>query len=113
MKADRPDIRARALGQELLWGEVTGPTQAMNKAKVCWDTFKLARFGKAFIMAGNNSAPLVQVVGNLGTYLRLYLKVRGVMILEEVDTFIVPMCKAMVPSLVATLPTLELLKVSR
>ncbi|KAF9581692.1 hypothetical protein BGW38_001197 [Lunasporangiospora selenospora] len=110
VKADRPDIRATALGQELLWGEVTRPAQARNIAKVCWDTYKLARFGKSFILAGNESAPLVQIVGSLGTYMKLYLKIRGVMILEEVDTFIVLTCKAMVPSLVATLPTLELLK---
>ncbi|KAF9542498.1 hypothetical protein BGW38_009786 [Lunasporangiospora selenospora] len=42
--------------------------------------------------------------------MRLYLKTRGVMILEEVGTFVIPTRKEMVPALVATLPTLELLK---
>ncbi|KAI1297533.1 hypothetical protein EDD11_007113 [Mortierella claussenii] len=110
LKADRPDIRAKANGQELLWGEVTGPIQAGNNAKNLWDTYKLARYGKAFITAGNDSAPLVQVINDHGTYMRLYLKVRGVMILEEVGTFVIPTRKAMVPALVATLPTLEILK---
>ncbi|KAF9158872.1 hypothetical protein BGX21_000197 [Mortierella sp. AD011] len=72
---------------------------------------KLARFGKAFIIAGNDSVPLVQIIDSLGTYMRLYLKMRGVMVLDEVGTFVVPTHKAMVQSLVATLPTLELLKI--
>ncbi|KAF9159199.1 hypothetical protein BGX21_002992 [Mortierella sp. AD011] len=110
LKAGRPDIRAKALERELLWGEATGPIQARNNAKNLWDTFKLARYGKAFIIAGNDSAPLVQIIDNHGSYMRLYLKVRGVMLLEEVGTFVVPTRKEMVPALVATLPTLELLK---
>ncbi|KAF9426345.1 hypothetical protein BGZ76_002807, partial [Entomortierella beljakovae] len=111
-RADRPDIRAKLSEQELLWGEITGPKQAGNKAKNLWDMFKLVRYGKAFIVAGNDSAPLVQVIGNLGTYMRLYIKVRGVMVLEEAGIFIIPTFKAMVPSFVATLPTLELLKIN-
>ncbi|KAG0023831.1 hypothetical protein BGZ80_007853 [Entomortierella chlamydospora] len=111
LRADRPDLRAKFSGQEILWGEITGPTQAGCKVKNLWDMYKLARFGKAFIVAGNDSAPLVQIIGSLGTYMRLYMKMRGVMILEEVGTFVVPTYKAMIPSLVATLPTLELLKV--
>ncbi|KAF9086057.1 hypothetical protein BGX27_003276, partial [Mortierella sp. AM989] len=110
LKAYRPDIRAKALERELLWGEVTGPIQARNNAKNLWDTFKLVRYGKAFIIAGNDSAPLVQVIDNHGTYMRLNLKVRGVMLLEEIGTFVIPTRKEMVPALVATLPTLELLK---
>ena len=111
LRADRPDIRAKLSGQEVLWGEITGPMQSGNRAKNLWDIFKLARYGKAFIVDGNDYAPLVQVIGGLGTYLRLYVKVRGVMVLEEVGTIIIPTFKAMVPSLLATLPTLELLKV--
>ncbi|KAF9112366.1 hypothetical protein BGX27_003472 [Mortierella sp. AM989] len=110
MKADRPDIRAKALEREIMWGEVTGPIQARCNAKNIWDTFKLARYGKAFIIAGNDFAPLVQVIDNQGSYMRLYLKTRGVMILEEIGTFVIPTRKEMVPALVATLPTLELLK---
>ncbi|KAI8602512.1 hypothetical protein EDD21DRAFT_371612, partial [Dissophora ornata] len=110
LKADRPDIRGKAFGQEVLWGEVTGPTQAGNNAKNLWDTYKLARFGKASIIAGKESAPLVQVIDDHGTYMRLYLKVRGVMILEELGEFVIPTRKSLVPALVATLPTLELLK---
>ncbi|KAG9067142.1 hypothetical protein KI688_011923 [Linnemannia hyalina] len=110
LRADRPDIRAMLSGREVLWGEITGPTQTGNKAKNLWDTFKLVRFGKSFIADGNDHAPLVQVIGSHGTYMRVFIKVRGVMVLEQVGTFTVPTSKAMVPSLVATLPTLELLK---
>ncbi|KAG0044519.1 hypothetical protein BGZ83_010258 [Gryganskiella cystojenkinii] len=108
MKADRPDIRAKALEREIMWGEATGPMQARNSAKNLWDTFKLARYGKAFIIAGYDSAPLVQVIDSQGTYMGLYLKARGVMLLEEVGTFIIPTRKEMMPAFVATLPTLEL-----
>ncbi|KAF9537511.1 hypothetical protein EC957_008063 [Mortierella hygrophila] len=110
LKADRLDIRAKALEREILWGEVTGPIQARNNAKNLWDIFKLARYGKAFIIAGNDSAPLVQVIDNHGAYMKLHLKARGLMLLEEVGTFVIPTRKEMVPALVATLPTLELLK---
>ncbi|KAI8595727.1 hypothetical protein EDD21DRAFT_390372 [Dissophora ornata] len=110
MKADRPDIRAKAMEREIMWGEVTGPIQARSNVKNVWDTLKLARYGKAFIIAGNDFAPLVQVIDNQGSYMRLYLKTRGVMILEEIGTFVIPTRKEMVPALVATLPTLELLK---
>ncbi|KAG0346143.1 hypothetical protein BG004_002346 [Podila humilis] len=110
MKADRPDIRAMAMDQEIMWGEVTGPIQSRCSAKNLWDTYKLARYGKAFIIAGNDSAPLIQVIDDQGSYMRLYLKTRGMMILEEVGTFVIPTRKEMVPALVATLPTLELLK---
>ncbi|KAF9917565.1 hypothetical protein FBU30_000703 [Linnemannia zychae] len=110
MKADRPDIRATAQRREILWGEVTSPQQARHNAKNQWDTFKLARYGKAFIIAGNDSALLVQVIGDCGTFMRLYLKKRGVMVLEEVNTFVIPTRKELVPALVATLPTLELMK---
>ncbi|KAF9081849.1 hypothetical protein BGX27_004745, partial [Mortierella sp. AM989] len=78
-----------------------------SKAKNLWDTFKLARFGKAFVIDRNDSAPLVQIIGSFGTYMTLYLKVRGVMILEEAGTFVVPTYKAMVPSLL--LPRTKLL----
>ncbi|KAF9573381.1 hypothetical protein BGW38_008440, partial [Lunasporangiospora selenospora] len=41
MGADRPDIRAKAMEREIMWGEVTGPIQARVNAKNLWDTFKL------------------------------------------------------------------------
>ncbi|KAF9085301.1 hypothetical protein BGX27_003505, partial [Mortierella sp. AM989] len=74
LRADRPDLRAKLSGQEILWGEITGPMQTGSKAKNLWDMFKLARFGKAFIIDGNDSAPLVQIFGSFGTYMTLYLK---------------------------------------
>ncbi|KAF9925730.1 hypothetical protein FBU30_004526 [Linnemannia zychae] len=111
LRPDRPDIRVLMSGLEVLWGEITGPVQASNKIKTLWDTFKLVRFGKSFIADGNDHAPLIQVIGCRGLYMRMSVKVRGVIILEQVGAFTVPTSKAMVPSLVATLPTLELMKV--
>ncbi|KAF9958698.1 hypothetical protein BGZ65_001241 [Modicella reniformis] len=73
LRADRPDLRAKLSGQELLWGEITGPTQTGNKAKNLWDTYKLASCGKSFIIDGNDYVLLVQVIGSRRTHLRLYL----------------------------------------
>ncbi|KAF9427888.1 hypothetical protein BGZ94_003939 [Podila epigama] len=47
---------------------------------------------------------------NQGVYYKLSLKTRGVMMMKEVGTFVVPTRKQMVPALVGTLPTLQLLK---
>ncbi|KAF9358348.1 hypothetical protein BGX26_001937 [Mortierella sp. AD094] len=54
--ADRPHLRAKLSGHKILRGEIAGPTQTGCRAKDLWDTFKLARFGKAFIVDGNDSA---------------------------------------------------------
>ncbi|KAG0351771.1 hypothetical protein BGZ54_003107 [Gamsiella multidivaricata] len=106
IKADRPDILIRIRGQEAVFGEVTGPAQAGHTAKNAWDLFRLARFGKAFLDNGNSVAPLLQVVYNNGTFMRLTIKTRGMFILEEIGAFEVPTKVAGIPALAATLPTL-------
>ncbi|GJJ79271.1 hypothetical protein EMPS_11632 [Entomortierella parvispora] len=110
LKPDRPDIRAVAYGKEVCWGEVTGPSQETFDAKNQWDTYRLARFGKSFLDAGNNVAPLLQIVYSNASYLRLFPKTRGIFLLEEVGTFIIPTTIAMIPSLFATIPTLLVAK---
>ncbi|KAI8604034.1 hypothetical protein EDD21DRAFT_438819 [Dissophora ornata] len=85
------DVRAKALEQGLLWGELAGPIQARNNAKDPWDTFKLVRYGKAFAIAAVSESEGRDARGRS-------------------RTFIISTGKEMVPALVATLPTLELLK---
>ena len=111
LKPDRPDIRAVAYGKEVCWGEVTGPSQETFDAKNQWDTYRLARFGKSFLDAGNNVAPLLQIVYSNASYLRLSPKTRGIFLLEEVGTFIIPTTITMIPSLFATIPTLLVARV--
>ncbi|KAF9999690.1 hypothetical protein BGZ79_006709 [Entomortierella chlamydospora] len=106
IKADRPDISCKAFGTEICWGEVTGPIQERSEAKNKWDTYRLVRFGKAFLDAGNHMAPLFQVVYTQASYMRLSPKVRGMFLLQEVGSFIVPSTVEMIPSLIATIPTL-------
>ncbi|KAK5801651.1 hypothetical protein F5H01DRAFT_372188 [Linnemannia elongata] len=106
IKADRPDILIRIRGQEAVFGEVTGPAQAGHTAKNAWDLFRLARFGKASLDHGNSVAPLLQIVYNNGTFMRLTIKTRGMFILEEIGAFEVLTKIAAIPALAATIPTL-------
>ncbi|KAF9343744.1 hypothetical protein BGX26_005255 [Mortierella sp. AD094] len=59
-KPDRPDIVARAYGQELLFGEVTGPCQENFSAKNAWDLYRIARYGKSLLDLSYPIAPLIQ-----------------------------------------------------
>ncbi|KAG0012173.1 hypothetical protein BGZ80_000150 [Entomortierella chlamydospora] len=106
IKADRPDIVIKFRGQEVLFGEVTGPAQAGHTAKNAWDLFRLARFGKAFLDQGNSVAPLLQIVYNNGSFMRLTIRTRGMFILKEIGAFEVPTKVAAIPTLAATIPTL-------
>ncbi|KAF9178170.1 hypothetical protein BGZ51_008041 [Haplosporangium sp. Z 767] len=106
LKPDRPDIAIKVHGQEVFYGEVTGPARENNEVKVKWDFFRLVRFGKAFLDGGNKLAPLIQVVYTNGTYMRLSVKTRGIYLLEEVGSFVVPTTVATIPSFLASLPTL-------
>ncbi|KAF8924617.1 hypothetical protein BGZ58_001615 [Dissophora ornata] len=106
LKPDRPDIVVKARGREVLYGEVTGLSQENAEWKNKWDLFRLARFGKAFLDDGNEVAPLLQVVYSNGTFMRLTVKVRGIFLLQEVGSFVVPTAVSMIPALLATLPTL-------
>lgn len=104
-------MRAIAFEKEVCWGEVTGPAQETNEAKNMWDMYRLVRFGKAFLDAGNDTAPLFQVIYSNASYMRLTTRTRGIFLLEEIGVFVVPTTIAMIPSLFATLPTLLAAKV--
>ncbi|KAF9349229.1 hypothetical protein BGX34_001914 [Mortierella sp. NVP85] len=106
VKADRPDILIKVRGHEILFGEVIGPMQANNTAKCAWDLFKLTRFAKSVLEAGNRVAPMVQVTYTSGSYLRLYIRTRGMFVLQEVGYFDVPNSISRIPSLIGTLPAL-------
>ena len=62
IKVDQPDILMKIRGQEAVFWEVTGPTQAGHTAKNAWDLFRLAHFGKAFPDSGNSVAPFLRFV---------------------------------------------------
>ncbi|KAG0219255.1 hypothetical protein BGX33_003801 [Mortierella sp. NVP41] len=106
LKPDKPDIVVKARDCEVLYGEVTGLSQENSEWKNKWDLFRLARFGKAFLDDGHEVAPLLQVVYSNGMFMRLTVKVRGVFLLQEVGSFVVPTTVSMIPALLATLPTL-------
>ncbi|ORZ26910.1 hypothetical protein BCR41DRAFT_347050 [Lobosporangium transversale] len=112
LKADRPDIIAKTKNSEILYGEVTGLSQEHSETKNMWDTFRLARHGKALVDSGFNSVPLLQIVYSTGTYMRLEYKSRGMSILEEIGNFEIPTTASKIPSLVGTLPTLIAVKVA-
>ncbi|KAF9089140.1 hypothetical protein BGX27_002550, partial [Mortierella sp. AM989] len=105
LKPDRPDITVKAQDHEILFGEITGPCQVNNDAKNKWDLFRLARFGKAFLDKGNGFVPLLQVVHQSGSMMRLQAKVRVMYFLERVGRLTIPCTLSTVPTLLATLPT--------
>ncbi|KAG0343511.1 hypothetical protein BG004_005265 [Podila humilis] len=106
LKPDRPDILVKAYGHEILYGEITGPCRATCKAKTNWDLFRLSRFAKAFLDAGNDSVSLLQVVHESGLAMNLKFRVRGVYVLEKVGLFTVPCSIATIPAPLGTLPVL-------
>ncbi|KAF9579810.1 hypothetical protein BGW38_003778, partial [Lunasporangiospora selenospora] len=106
VKPDRPDITIKARNCEILYGEVTGLTHEHNTWKNNWDLYRLARFGKALLNDGFEVAPLVQVVYSNATYMRLTVRARGMYLLQEVESFVIPTTVSMIPALLATLPTL-------
>ncbi|KAF9947582.1 hypothetical protein BGZ72_010457 [Mortierella alpina] len=55
---------------------------------------------------GNSVAPLLQIVYNSGTFMRLAIKTRGMFVLEEIGAFEVPTKIAAIPGLAATIPAL-------
>ncbi|KAF9180263.1 hypothetical protein BGZ50_006358 [Haplosporangium sp. Z 11] len=106
IKPERPDIAVKIRGSEVLYGEVTGPSQEHCDPKNKWDLYRLVRFGKAFLDAGNSFAPLIQVIYTNGTYMRLSVRTRGMFLLEEVGEFMIPTNMVAIPSLLTSLPTL-------
>ncbi|KAF9079699.1 hypothetical protein BGX27_006067, partial [Mortierella sp. AM989] len=106
IKPDRPDIMVKASDHEILYGEITGPAQINHIAKSNWDLFRLARFGKSFLDQGHVTIPLLQVVYDSASVMRLSMKERGMYLLDEVGQFTVPCTLATIPSLLTTLPAL-------
>ncbi|KAF8924588.1 hypothetical protein BGZ58_001633 [Dissophora ornata] len=56
--------------------------------------------------SGNDTVPLLQVVHDSGTVMRLSLKQRGIYILERIGLFNVPCSVGTIPALLGTLPPL-------
>ncbi|KAF9993447.1 hypothetical protein BGZ79_001854, partial [Entomortierella chlamydospora] len=106
VKPDRPDISIKISGQEVLFGEVSGPHQQTNESKNKWDLFRLMRSGKAFLDAGNRIAPLIQAIYSNGKYMRLVVKTRGMHLLEEVGSFAIPTTIITISSLISSLSVL-------
>ncbi|KAG0294374.1 hypothetical protein BGZ98_001785 [Dissophora globulifera] len=110
LEANRADIVAQIRDHEVMFGEVTGPAQVGNAAKNHWDLYRLARFGKSFLQAGNKLAPLVQLLHAEGTYYTMSDKMRGIFLMEKVASFHVPTSKAELAQFLVTLPALYALK---
>ncbi|KAG0257015.1 hypothetical protein BGZ95_005347 [Linnemannia exigua] len=92
--------------KEVSFGEVTGPTQRNDKKKNGWDLYRLSRFGTAVLNEGAPVVPLIQVVADVGTVYRHFVKARGIMVLAEVGVFSVPTATIHMGALLASLPTL-------
>ncbi|KAI8355367.1 hypothetical protein B0O80DRAFT_41507 [Mortierella sp. GBAus27b] len=107
LKPDRPDIVGSVRGHEVLYCEVSGPSQANFTIKNNWDLFRLSRLAKSSLHEGYELSPLIQVIYTEGTYMRMTVQSRGVYYLEKIGVFIVPAALTMIPSLLGTLPTLQ------
>ncbi|KAF8933515.1 hypothetical protein BGZ47_010833 [Haplosporangium gracile] len=105
-KPDRPDFKVMIGEKEVSFGEVTGPTQRNDKKKSGWDLYRLSRFGTAVLNEGALVVPLIQVVADVGTVYRHFVKARGIMVLAEVGVFSVPTATIHMGALLASLPTL-------
>lgn len=106
LKPNRPDILIKVREKEVLFGEITGPSQETAELKNKWDLYRLARFGKSFLDNGHSSAPLLQIIYTQGTYLELTAQLRGMYLLQEVGVFTIPTTISMIPTLLADLPVL-------
>ncbi|KAF9083787.1 hypothetical protein BGX27_003996, partial [Mortierella sp. AM989] len=105
-KPDRPDFKVMIGEKEVSFGEVTGPTQRNDKKKNGWDLYRLSRFGTAVLNEGTPVVPLIQVVADVGTVYRHFVKARGIMVLAEVGVFSAPTTTIHMGALLASLPTL-------
>ncbi|KAF9180886.1 hypothetical protein BGZ50_005849 [Haplosporangium sp. Z 11] len=105
-KPDRPDFKVMIGVKEVSFGEVTGPTQRNDKKKNGWDLYRLSRFGTAVLNEGAPVVPLIQVIADVGTVYRHFVKARGIMVLAEVGVFSVPTATIHLGALLASLPTL-------
>ncbi|KAG0334432.1 hypothetical protein BG004_000412 [Podila humilis] len=77
LRADRPDFTVTVEKTEIAWGEFSGPTHENDKWKNHWDFFRDLRYGKAFLDSGFRLAPLLHVIYEVGTYMRLRTETRG------------------------------------
>ncbi|KAF8928480.1 hypothetical protein BGZ58_009625, partial [Dissophora ornata] len=73
--------------KEVSFGEVTGPTQRNDKKKNGWDLYRLSQFGTAVLNEGAPVVPLIQVVADVGTVYRHFVKAQGILVLAEVGVF--------------------------
>ncbi|KAF9954738.1 hypothetical protein BGZ65_003841, partial [Modicella reniformis] len=107
LKPDRPDIVGLVRGDEVVFCEVSGPSQANATIKNNWDLFRLSRFAKSSLHEGYGVSPLLQIIYTEGKYMRMTVRSRGVYYLEKVGVFVVPTTLTTIPALLATLPTLQ------
>ncbi|KAG0200220.1 hypothetical protein BGX33_011140 [Mortierella sp. NVP41] len=103
---DRADLVGKYKKEEFLFVEVTGDAQRHNIRKNNWDSYRLARFGKARLDAGYSTAIMIQVIHRQDVVYTMDMPIRGVMLMSQVGTFVVPTDIVSIPSLIATLPTL-------
>ncbi|KAI1316995.1 hypothetical protein EDD11_009154 [Mortierella claussenii] len=105
-KPDRPDFKVMIGEKEVAFGEVTGPVQRNDRRKNGWDLYRLSRFGTAVLNEGAPVVPLVQVIADVGTVYRHFVKARGIMVLAEVGVFSAPTATIHLGALLASLPSL-------
>ncbi|KAK3805303.1 MAG: hypothetical protein J3Q66DRAFT_423043 [Benniella sp.] len=102
-----PDFVVHVRDKTVLFGETAGPTGASSTAKVGWDLYKLAHFGKQLVDTGEVIALLLQVIYNEGTYMRLTTPASGMYLLSSVGILAIPLEIADVPDFAATIPVAE------
>jgi hypothetical protein len=106
---DRPDMIGLVNDREFLYCEVK--CRGNDKARIAWDTQRLARFARSSIVLGAPFAPLIQVVKKEGTMMTVEKKA-GLFFLQKVGTFGVPSCLRELGSLAVDLRLLKFARVS-
>ncbi|KAK3808752.1 MAG: hypothetical protein J3Q66DRAFT_444649 [Benniella sp.] len=98
---DNPDVTVLAGSKRLpfLHCEVK-PTRS-SRIRAAWDVVRLVRFGRCALSNSHQAAPLLQVVGRDATYMRLK-EDEGLLVLEKVGTFKVPLVLDHLPELAKT-----------
>ncbi|KAF9084522.1 hypothetical protein BGX23_010442 [Mortierella sp. AD031] len=83
---DRADLVGKYKKEEFLFVEVTGDAQRHNIRKNNWDSYRLARFGKARLDAGYSTAIMIQVIHRQAVVYTMDMPIRGVMLMSQVGT---------------------------
>ncbi|KAF9356970.1 hypothetical protein BGX26_004437 [Mortierella sp. AD094] len=107
---DRADISVKGRGFELCFGKIVGPSRK-KMTKIKWDLYRLTRFGRAMLDAGNPFAPLLHIAHRNEQYLRLIDKARGVFLLEKIGQSTIPTQTNEAAALAAIISTLIQAKV--